>query len=390
MDSNEGLNYSNKEFRDKPFIRPHGILFEHGVITQDLERDKHGHIFQTKSNIVEHDLLASCFFLLSRYEEYVNPRRDKFGRFESHQSLMGKAGLLQRPLVDIWAHELYEALVARFPFIPRLEGTYNQRSTFDVDVAYAYKGRNWWRRTRSSLQDLKNLDFQRIKERKRVLKGIEADPFDSFDELRRLHEEAGVPAHFFFLVGDYGPLDKNLSPKRDDIQKLILQVSEWAEVGLHPSMSSNDSDKTLKKEFERLAKTIGKKVDSSRQHYLYLDLPDTYRKLIEHGVEVDFTMGYADHIGFRAGTSHAFPWYDLEKEKSTSLYLMPLSVMDASLQDYMGLSPEEAIQKVNRVKEEVKAVNGTFVSLWHNDSVTDYGKWQGWRKVFKACLQPLQ
>ncbi|MDA0972702.1 MAG: polysaccharide deacetylase family protein, partial [Bacteroidetes bacterium] len=163
---------------------------------------------------------------------------------------------------------------------------------------------------------------------------------------------------------------------------------EWAEVGLHPSMASNSSDKALKMEFARLAKTTGKKVDTSRQHFLYLDLPNTYRRLIDKGIEVDFTMGFADHVGFRAGTSHPFPWYDLKEEKMTSMFLMPLSLMDASLQDYMGLSPDEALVEVQRIKEEVKAVNGTFVSLWHNDSVTDHGTWQGWKKVFLECLAP--
>lgn len=389
LTSNEGLNYSNKDIKDKPFIRPHGLLFEQGIRTQDLQRDRDGHIFQAKSNLVEHDLLASCFYLISRYEEYVDNRRDAFGRFESRQSFMGRANLLHRPLVDIWAHELYSALAMRFPFIPRLTRTYSQLSTIDVDVAYAYKSRNWWRRTRSSLHDLKNLDFKRIKQRQRVLKGTEPDPFDSFDELRHLHQEAGVPAHFFFLIGKYGPLDKNLSPKRNDIQKLVLEVGEWAEVGLHPSMASNSSVKALKMEFARLAKTTGKKVDTSRQHFLYLDLPYTYRRLIKLGIEVDFTMGFADHVGFRAGTSHPFPWYDLKEEKMTSMFLMPLSLMDASLQDYMGLSPEEALVEVQRIKEEVKAINGTFVSLWHNDSVTDHGKWQGWKKVFLECLAPI-
>ncbi len=33
--------------------------------------------------------------------------------------------------------------------------------------------------------------------------------------------------------------------------------------------------------------------------------------------------------------------------------------------------------------DEVKSVDGTFVSLWHNDSLNDRGIWKGWRKVFE-------
>ena len=36
---------------------------------------------------------------------------------------------------------------------------------------------------------------------------------------------------------------------------------------------------------------------------------------------------------------------------------------------------------------EVKKVNGTFISVWQNESLKDSGQWQGWRKVFERILE---
>ena len=385
-DSAAGLNYSNTSIDGFPFIRPHSLLFETGIRSQNVKLGTDGGFMHTASDISAHDVFASSFYLLSRYEEYVDTSRDKYGRFTSRQSIMGKAQLLHRPLVDIWANELYKALRKAYPSLPESQKKFRQLSTFDIDVAYAYKGRNWWRRTRSSLQDLKNLNFSRIKERKKVLKGEVPDPFDTYAYLKDFHTLKKVDAHVFFLMGDYGPLDKSLSTRRKEFKELFSTISTWAECGIHPSMGSNNNPKRFLKELKRFKKLSGKKTDLSRQHFLFLKLPETYRQLISRDIEIDFSMGYADHTGFRAGTSHPFPWYDLLKEECTKLYLMPLSAMDASLMDYQGLSIEEAKNHLAMIKNEVRAVNGSFVSLWHNNTVSDYGEWKGWRAVFESMF----
>ena len=36
---------------------------------------------------------------------------------------------------------------------------------------------------------------------------------------------------------------------------------------------------------------------------------------------------------------------------------------------------------------EVKKVNGTFISVWHKESLKDSGQWLGWRNVFEQILK---
>jgi len=378
------LNYSLKDIPGSSFIKPHGLLFETGIRTQQISLGEEARFFLCESDVAKHDVLAASFFLLSRYEEYLEKSRDHHGRFSSSFSLMGKVGVLHRPLVDEWALELYASLRQLFPALPASTKQFKQLSSFDIDVAYAYKGRNWWRRSRSFLNDLKKFNFSRIKERKQVLKGEMEDPYDSYAYLKSWHEKHKLDAHFFFLLGNYGPLDKNLFHGRNELKDLINDLGSWAEIGIHPSMGANSNSRQLAKEFKRFKKLSGHSAESSRQHFLYLDLPHTYRHLIAQGVQVDYSMGYADHVGFRAGTSHAFRWYDLQNETQSELYLLPITAMDSSLMDYQGLSIEEAKRELQKLKEAVKKVNGTYVTLWHNHTVSDQGEWKGWREVFES------
>jgi hypothetical protein len=98
-------------------------------------------------------------------------------------------------------------------------------------------------------------------------------------------------------------------------------------------------------------------------------------------------MGYADDIGFRAGIATPFYWYDLENEQVTPLKLHPFQVMEVTLQQYLELSPDEAIEKVKPLVAAIKAVGGTFTTLWHNSTLSNIDEWEGWRKVYEEIIE---
>ena len=118
-----------------------------------------------------------------------------------------------------------------------------------------------------------------------------------------------------------------------------------------------------------------------------MNIPETYRIYEKIGIKADYTMGYADHVGFRAGICTPFSFFDLLEDKETSLLVHPFSYMDGTLNQYMNLPVEEAIVKVQQLKEEVKAVEGQFIGVWHNETLNDKGIWKGWRKVFEEGLK---
>ncbi|MGB1316835.1 MAG: hypothetical protein ACPG5W_01445, partial [Flavobacteriales bacterium] len=57
---------------------------------------------------------------------------------------------------------------------------------------------------------------------------------------------------------------------------------------------------------------------------------------------------------------------------------------------YMKLSPEESKAHITELVKTVKSVNGTFISLWHNETLSNVGLWAGWRDVFTHMVKEAQ
>ena len=130
-------------------------------------------------------------------------------------------------------------------------------------------------------------------------------------------------------------------------------------------------------------------VTKTRQHYLRIELPETYQYLVDLEFKEDYTMGYAQHYGFRAGTCTPFYFYDLDFEIQTPLKIMPFAVMDGTLKDYLNLSTKRSFDVIYKLADEVKKVNGTFITVFHNESVSGYGRWKGWSEKFEEMIKRI-
>jgi hypothetical protein len=122
---------------------------------------------------------------------------------------------------------------------------------------------------------------------------------------------------------------------------------------------------------------------------LRLHIPETYRVLLSHNILEDWTMGYADDIGFRASIAFPYNWYDLNKEEVTNLKIYPFAAMDVTLKNYLKLSPNEAVARISEMSKNLRLVGGTFCTLWHNVTVNDLDDWVGWRKAYEQILQAV-
>ena len=138
----------------------------------------------------------------------------------------------------------------------------------------------------------------------------------------------------------------------------------------------------------RLEKITGQKPKLSRQHFLIHQFPFTYSNLIKNGIEQDYTLGYTSQYGFRAGIASPFYFYDLEKDETTNLLLYPFCSMDITPLHYYKLTPEQALEKNRELLKKVIQVNGTFISLWHNESLSGKLRWKGdWKKVYEKLIK---
>ena len=108
---------------------------------------------------------------------------------------------------------------------------------------------------------------------------------------------------------------------------------------------------------------------------------------MELGITDDYSMGYSDDIGFRAGIAQQFNWFDLEQDQKTNLIVHPFQVMDVTLKNYLKLSQEEAIEKVSEMINGVRLVGGEFCTLWHNSSLSEKKDWKGWTHIYEEIVK---
>ncbi len=380
------INYSSHPNIGQLSVLPSGLIEQEGIKDFDLrpgEWEGLKTIFHTGKGAISFDIFSAVFFLCSRYEEYLPFEGDEHGRFKAEDSVAFKYGFIREPIVEQWAQTLSALLNIPFP----IEG-YKYQLTVDVDSPWELKGRSMTRTIALCLRDLLFFKLNRLSLRCTVIAGNKKDPWDTFDYIDVMQGKLKEKVRFFFLMGNTHPFDSSISFRKKMFKELVIALQKKNKVGIHPSYASNDSEKILRKEYMHLARIVENKPLHSRQHYLKLQFPETFQRLIRLGVIEDYSLGWAGQIGFRTGCSRAVPFYDIEKEKQTHLMLVPLIVMDRTLKAYMKVDRETAIDEINALKEKVKAVGGQFTILFHNDALSDCGEWTGWRKVFETTIDP--
>jgi hypothetical protein len=385
------FSFAHKALGDELHIQCAALIFEQGVKEQNIpvgEWRGFKTLFKTNTaNLVPFDIFAASFYLVSRYEEYLPHIRDKHDRFEAESSIAWQHHFLQMPIVNYWALEFKTILLEKFPELVFKQHRYTYISTIDIDNAYAFKQKGVMRTIGGFGRGFVNFFWADMAERLRTLVGKMQDPYDTYDLQLAIQKKYNLKVIYFFLLGDYGPNDKNLPSNNNKFQSLIKHLNDYAEVGIHPSYGSNTSAGQVKKEMTRLTNIVHRNIIKSRQHFLKLNFPITYKTLIDNGILDDYTMGYANQVGFRASICSPFYWYDLDTETETNLCIHPFPVMDATLRFYMKVKPEEVRATVLPVIEHVKKVNGTMITLWHNETISDWREWKGWKDVYEEVVK---
>ncbi len=327
------------------------------------------------------DIFAAVFFCISRAEEYIVTKRDLHGRFETESSVFYR--WQEQPYVDQWIRDFGNWLKAK-GLVNELPQPKSQWiNTLDIDIAYAYRGREWWRILGATARDVLQFRFNRIAERIKVLSGSAPDPYDNYGLCLEATEVADESI-CFVLCGNGRGHDINLNPKHPQMRSLIRKLAVQVKIGIHPSYKTLGSKQAVQFEIEQLMQVTGNKPVHSRQHFLRMQIPNTVTDLEALGVQKDYSMGFADAVGFRAGTAHSFMFFDFSRNQATRLQMVPLIAMDSAMRDYMKLKPEEAFARLKALWQSVETSGGSFVTVWHNHSLSGREGWENWREVYIA------
>jgi hypothetical protein len=387
-----GLIYADQPLSKGVFQQSVPLLFEREIYSQelkafDLDNLKAFFPVFNKQSLLPFDVFAAVFYLVSRYEEYLPFIRDVHGRFEADSSVLSELKILDQPIVNLWINLLETKLKALFPELQITRKTYRFVPTYDIDSAWAYLHKGLIRSLGGYLKDLFTGNSKEIRQRTAVLRSKERDPFDTFALQLGMQKRYKLRPIYFILFADYGRNDKNISVRNRHFHQLIKYLGDYADIGIHPSYASFEDKHLLKQEVSKLSAVLNREINCSRQHFLRMNLPETYHNLIEQDILHDYTMGYASQPGFRAGIADDFYFYDLDHDVKTRLMIHPFTVMDGTLRDYLKLDAEAALERATALIKTVKAVNGKFILLWHNETLSDQKRWTGWQNVYQTLVE---
>lgn len=380
------LVYSTYPFEHTyPTIQPAKLLFEDDVKSQDLNLFKNDKLECLSFDHLP-DALASIFYIISRYEEYLPYHPDAHDRFTSKHSILNTYNWLQKPIADIWAEYILNQILEYYPEFQITKPKAILTLTFDIDNTFAFKHKNIVQLLGGRLKDFIQGNSPQQELRRKVLNNQISDPNDTFDVILN-YAQSGNNVKVFWHLGDFKKHDRNITWTNAVHQRLIQKMAAKIQVGIHPSYFSYLNERLVKQERGRLEHIIKKPVFHSRQHFLKVRFPGTFELLNNITIKHDYSVGFADAVGFRMGTAQALPFYNLLKDEVTSLILHPFVYMDGTLNQYLKQSPEKAKETVDKLIQEVKIHGGDFICIWHNDTINNQGEWEDWKQVLDYTIQ---
>ena len=318
------------------------------------------------------DLLASMLLTLNRSEELHSDERDMHGRFLAAHSVALKHNFLHRPIVDEYGLALQQVIQVLLPGWRPAERKLRVKLSHDIDetgfprsifnaLGHALKRRQPF----ATLRDLLGPAF-----------GLRPSLLEAVLRITELSERHGMASALYWKNSPKSEWDSGYDLTMKPVHEVVSQLkSQGVELGVHPGYYTFNDPHRLNDEVEHICEVIDEVRVGGRQHFLRWH-PSTWHDWEECGLAYDSTVGFSDHIGFRAGTCLPYRPWSLELNREINLLEIPLVAMDVTLAYQMRLTPEESVTLLLQCAERCKIVGGVFTLLWHNRSLLDpnYGR----------------
>lgn len=351
---------------------------------QDVAISRHGRHITLRV-----DILAATYFMLTRWEEVINPVYDAHGRYPATASTAYRQGFLDRPIIDEYGCLLAEILQELRPQWTPKRSQFRIFLTHDID---------WIRRFGTTRSALGRAGKQLIRQRdlygskasiqtilNDTLRPLNTPQVAGLNALAKCSEDVGMRSCFYFMAASPTTYDSGYNIKSNAVRQILVRLSgSGHKIGLHPSYYAFDDLKLLIEEKQRLEHALGDSIDFVRYHYLRFRAPYSWRMLESAGVSKDSTLGYADHEGFRAGTCIPFQPFDIEQDRVLNLLEYPLIAMDATLIAYRDMDPANAYDKLQKLAMRCSEMGGMFTLLWHNNRLEE-----AWWDVYVRLVSDL-
>ncbi|MEZ5007113.1 MAG: hypothetical protein R2728_16120 [Chitinophagales bacterium] len=385
------ISYKEPIANCKVYFAAHHLLFEETILPQEIECsvfNGHAIFFQVDDTaaVLPYDPFALIFYMLTRYEEYLPFDADEHGRFPAKASLAFQNNFLEDPIVEHAIADVLKCIQKVQPSFKYHQPSFQFEISFDVDAPFAYRGKGFFKNLFGGLSMLIKGKINQGIDRLGFTFFGGKDPFDQFYNILSGLDDYNLTGFFFLLLEHEGKHNPSIHYKHYALDILVEKLTKNDVVGIHPSYDCN-TVKKLKEEQDRFLTLTHSNATISRQHFIRIKFPETYQLLQSAKIEHDYSMAFPDHMGFRAGCSRPYPFYDLSKESLTDITIHPFCVMDATFEYYLKMDSDKAIMEyIKMLYNKVYLANGVFHIVFHNDLISTYLSKHNWKKILEEVL----
>lgn len=362
------FSYANQRLGNEIFIQAHGLLNEQGVNDIEIlvsEWEGQPYFFKTSNQSdIPYDIFASSFFLLTRYEEYLPHVKNILGDYPATESIAYQNDFLKKPIINIWMKKFSEILNDKFESVHFKSQKPKIKLTIAVEKAFKYRKHGISRSITGFTSDFFRLKLKDIYMRIKTWFRPDQDPFDVYDELIAFKNETGVDMTFVFQLGDYSIHTKNINHRKRVYKKLIKSMGDYCEIGLMPSYEAIKEFSVLITEIKRFEKIANHELRSIMIKDHGLNFPEFYINLDKTTITKDYSMGYYNKMGYRAGTSSSFLFYDLNLEQASPIEIHPYFCSTKALESFK-------IEQIDEILNQHKPLNLTYNLLFDNSDFED-------------------
>ena len=368
------------------FDEPIPVLFWGNGRDGDL---KFAELHSNGKLVINVDIIASAFFMLTRLEEPASSIQDDHGRFPALASFAFKQNFLDRPIIDEYGLILREWLKVAIPGWKPNSRIFSVQLSHDIDLIRYYKTNRATLRSIAGDLFKRRIPKQAWQKMVAMIKPSRDPYYTAIQSLANISQESDLGNDvFYFMMSNPSSMENDYNPQSPRITRCIKTLQEQGfKIGLHAGYRTICDPKQLSIEKERMDAILGESNYGSRQHYLRFKVPTTWRIYEQVGLSYDSSMCYADHEGFRCGTCYPFLPFDVEQNREMKITEVPLIVMDQTLRRYRKLSPDQGEVQIMQLAKRCKRVGGTFTLLWHNSSLV--GEWQTWEATYRRVAKNL-
>ena len=341
--------------------------------------------------VINIDIFASAFYFLSLWQEYVSNERDAHERYCAKSSLQYKLNIIDKPIVTIYFN-LLKSLIEKYFDINFIKRESCIAMTHDIDYIKKWSPGIVYR----ELVQYFILNFQHVSFKERIgrlrsfLKAFtnENDPYRySLIKMIDFELKNNIRSTYFLKAGCTSKHDVSYSLKNSFLKECVEQLKQNDfDIGLHPSYKAYNSEIIMGREYLRLKTAFNFDCIGVREHFLRYDVKST--PLIHSNLKFmyDSSLGYSDYEGFRTGFSFPHKLYDIKNDSVLNIIEVPLIVMDATLESYRKLNPEQSLAAIKNMITINNKYGGVFTLLFHNTCYDDLD-YKGWGEVYEETIR---